>query len=252
MRKMIVLVMMATTLCAINSLSAQGVDEKSITLHNGAIKEIHAILPTLITVTNSGDDRIDISFPADVEPYLDIEIIKQDNILSFDVKDKSKTRRELNAILEKNPIRVHMSSSVLTSIMNTSDMSITFADGSVGEWFNIVNTGTIFVNGEVLKAKNKIECYNTGTFTSKIKSYDTDILGLTSTGFLYVNGTTSAKYIEQSSTGIENTNLKVACVKLTITSTGSGVINYEGTADDVEVMSTGSATIHTSKLNFEQ
>lgn len=251
MRKIIFLVsLFIAPLCAVTTLSAQ--NTKSITLHHGSIKEIHSTLPTCITVTNDGSDLIEISFPAAVEPYIKIEIDKRGNILDFDRADKRVSRDKLAQLNDKNPIRVRMSSAVLSSILNTSDMSVAFEDGSVGEWFNIVNTGSIFVNGEVLKAKNKIEYYNTGTFTSEIKSYNTDILGLTSTGFLYVNGSTTAKYIDQSSTGIENTNLKVSCVKLTITSTGSGVIKYEGTADQVEVMSTGSATIHTSKLNYEQ
>ena len=243
--------MFLAALCGVTALSAQDVNMQSLTLRHAGVKEIHATLPTCITVANNGSDAIEISFPANVEPYLEIEIIKKDNVLSFDVKDKSMPRRELNAILEKNPIRVSMSSSVLTDILNTSDMSITFVDGSVGEFFQIINTGSIFVNGDVLKAE-KIEYYNTGAFTSEIKSYDADILCLTNTGFLYTKGTTTANYVEQSSTGIENTDLVVNCGKLSISSTGSGVIKYEGRADDVEVISTGRAKIRTSKLNSEE
>lgn len=250
MRKIIFLISLAVvSICSVTTLSAQGIQEKSLTLHHGSIKEIHSTLPTCITVANDGSDAIEIVFPANVEPHLEIEIDKRDDILSFDVIDESITHRELNAVLQKNPIRVRMSTAVLSDILNTSDMSITFEDGSVGEWFQVINTGTLFVNGEVLAAKKKIEYYNTGTFTSKIHSYNTAILCLTNTGFLYTNGYTTAKYVEQSSTGIENTDLKVACEKLSISTTGSGVIKYEGTVDDVEIVSTGRAKILTSKLN---
>ena len=253
MRKIMFLMsFVVVSICTVTTLSAQGIQEKSLMLHHGSIKEIHSTLPTTITVANDGSDAIEIVFPANVEPYLEIEIDKRDDILSFDVIDECITRRELNAVLQKSPIRVRMSTAVLSDILNTSDMSITFEDGSVGEWFQVINTGTLFVNGEVLNAKNKIEYYNTGTFTSQIKSYITDILCLTNTGFLYTKGTTTAKYVEQTSTGIENTDLVVCCNKLSITSTGSGVIKYKGGADDVEVMSTGRAKIHTSKLNSEQ
>ena len=244
--------LVVASLCTIATLSAQSTNVKSVTLHHAGIKEIHATVPTCITVANDTSDAIEIVFPADVERYLKIEIINKGDILSFDIKDESITHRELNAIMKKNPIRVHMSSSVLTKVRNTSDMSITFADGSVGEWFQVTNTGTLFVNGEALKAQKKIEYYNTGTFTSQIKSYITDILCLTNTGFLYTKGTTTAKHVEQASTGIENTDLVVCCNKLSITSTGSGVIKYEGRADNVEVTSTGRAKIRTSKLNSEQ
>ena len=48
---------------------------------------------------------------------------------------------------------------------------------------------------------------------------------------------------------IESTNLDVECRKLNITSTGSGVITYRGTADEVDIISTGRASIRTSELN---
>ncbi|MBR5206697.1 MAG: DUF2807 domain-containing protein [Alistipes sp.] len=84
---------------------------------------------------------------------------------------------------------------------------------------------------------------------SEIEGYTADNLMLTNTGYLYVNGKATAKYIEQNSTGIERRDLDVECRKLNITSTGSGVVTYRGTADEVDIISTGRAGIRTSELN---
>lgn len=244
--------MILALLCGVTVLSAQDANIQNLRLHHACIEEIHSTLPTCITIANNSSDAIEISLPVNVEPYIEIEVDKKDNILSFDIKEQSMERRNIVSLLEKNPIRVSLSSASLTNILNTSDMSITFEDGTVSKWFQVINTGTLFINGEALNAKDKIEYHNTGTFTSQIKHYNTDMLFLVNTGFLYTNGTTTAKYIEQASTGIENTDLEVACLKLSIHSTGSGVIKYKGSADEVEVLSTGKAKIRTSQLNREE
>ena len=69
------------------------------------------------------------------------------------------------------------------------------------------------------------------------------------TGFLYMRGATTAKSILQNSSGIENSLLNVNCQKLEILSTGKGIIEFHGVADDVTVANMGKATIKTSKLN---
>jgi hypothetical protein len=234
------------------TLSAQDIEQESITLTQRNIQEIHSSLPTLITVTAEDSDHITITIPMEAIPYVEFDIDHLSKVLSIKHSESYSSRKQLESIYNnKTPIDIRVPSSSITDIMNTSDMSITFENSSVGNWFQVINTGTMFIHGEALNAKDKIEFYNTGTLTSKIKYYNTSILCLTNTGFLLTSGSTTAKHIDQNSTGIENTNLEVACEKITIASTGSGVIRYHGTADDVEVTSTGKAHIRTSELNAE-
>lgn len=234
------------------TLSAQDIEQESITLTQRNIQEIHSSLPTLITVTAEDSDHITITIPMEAIPYVEFDIDHLSKVLSIKHSESYSSRKQLESIYNnKTPIDIRVPSSSITDIMNTSDMSITFENSSVGNWFQVINTGTMFIHGEALNAKDKIELYNTGTLTSKIKNYNTSILCLTNTGFLLTSGSTTAKHIDQNSTGIENTNLEVACEKITIASTGSGVIRYHGKADDVEVTSTGKAHIRTSELNAE-
>lgn len=75
---------------------------------------------------------------------------------------------------------------------------------------------------------------------------------LTNVGYLFIEGTTTANYIEHNSVGRDNVDLEVACLKLDVTSTGSGVVEYRGTADEVNITSLGQAIIRTLELNDEQ
>lgn len=233
------------------TLSAQETNKEIISLKPHKIKEIHASLPTNIVITADEDSDISITISTEAIPYVDFDINHTDNVLSIKHSQNYNSREQLASVDPQEPIIIRVPSSSITDIMNTSDMSITFENCNVGNWFQVINTGTMFIHAEALNAKDKIELYNTGTMTSKVKNYNTSILCLTNTGFLFTDGSTTAKYIEQNSTGIENTDLRIACQKLSITSTGSGVIRYSGTADDVEVASTGKAHIRTSELNAE-
>lgn len=229
-------------------LWAQTPQYETLTFDHNGIEEIHSTLPTKISITPAESGTITITFPSEAIPYIDFDLNHVDNVLSIKHSKSYKSRSELNSVSEEHPIEVCVPTNSLRNIMNTSDMSISFESGDVGARFQIINTGSMFIHGKALNAKIKIEYYNTGTMTNYVENHNTELLCLTNTGFLLTKGNTTAKYVEQNSTGIENCNLCVACQKVVITSTGSGTINYRGTSDEVEVITTGTATIRTSEL----
>lgn len=239
------------TIASIFSLSAQDANYKDTTLTFNELKEIHATLPTHITICDSDSDIIAISYPEAAEEYIDVSIDKKDSALIIKRKKAQQKSNKTAYVSEKYPIRIRIPSSSIRRVLNTSDMILHLENSTFADWTMIANTGSLGITGETIKAKTKIEYYNTGTMTNNLKHHETSMLMLSNTGFLLTQGETSASHIEHSSTGIENTDLKVSCKKLEIHSTGKGVLRYRGKADLVSVASTGSAHIRTSELNAE-
>lgn len=241
----------ALIMASLLSLSAQDADYKSMTLTFAELKEVHATIPTHITIAASDSDTIEVSYPEAAEEHINIFVDKKDSALIIK-RDKSNTKSKKNSLVsEKQPIRVRIPSSSIRRILNTSDMILHIENSTFDDWVMIANTGTMGITGEAIVAKTKIEYYNTGTLTNNLTLHDTSMLMLSNTGFLLTKGETTATYVEQNSTGIENTDLRVSCEKLEINSTGSGKIRYRGSADSVNIASTGSAHICTSELNAE-
>ena len=238
-------VMLISSLCVAEAQEMT----KHIDLSCQRLKEVQSEIPAVVTLVAGDSGEIDVEYPAAVEGYVNIYV--KGNILYLDRKDDTVTRKQLAPLADGNPVRVRVSSSHIDSVVNTSEMDLVVEDSKFANILTIVNTRTMSVLGEAIEASHEVEIYNTGTMTCRIKQYNTDYLELVNTGWLYVNGTTTARVVEQQSTGIENTTLKVACKKLDISSTGSGVIIYSGSADDVSVIATGDATIRTSELNVE-
>ena len=238
-------VMLISSLCVAEAQEMT----KHIDLSCQGLKEVQSEIPAVVTLVAGDSGEIDVEYPAAVEGYVNIYV--KGNILYLDRKDDTVTRKQLAPLADGNPVRVRVSSSHIDSVVNTSEMDLVVEDSKFANILTIVNTRTMSVLGEAIEASHEVEIYNTGTMTCRIKQYNTDYLELVNTGWLYVNGTTTASVIEQQSTGIENTTLKIACKKLDISSTGSGVIIYSGSADDVSVIATGDATIRTSELNVE-
>lgn len=238
-------VMLISSLCVAEAQEMT----KHIDLSCQGLKEVQSEIPAVVTLVAGDSGEIDVEYPAAVEGYVNIYV--EGNILYLDRKDDTVTREQLAPLADGNPVRVRVSSSHIDSVLNTSEMDLVVEDSKFANTLTIVNTRTMSVLGEAIEASHEVEIYNTGTMTCRIKQYNTDYLELVNTGWLYVNGTTTACVVEQQSTGIENTTLKVACEKLDISSTGSGVIIYSGSADDVSVIATGDATIRTSELNVE-
>lgn len=238
-------VMLISSLCVAEAQEMT----KHIDLSCQGLKEVQSEIPAVVILVAGDSGEIDVEYPAAVEGYVNIYV--KGNILYLDRKDDTVTRKQLAPLAGGNPVRVRVSSSHIDSVVNTSEMDLVVEDSKFANILTIVNTRTMSVLGEAIEASHEVEIYNTGTMTCRIKQYNTDYLELVNTGWLYVNGTTTACVVEQQSTGIENTTLKVACKKLDVSSTGSGVIIYSGSADDVSVIATGDATIRTSELNVE-
>jgi hypothetical protein len=146
-------------------------------------------------------------------------------------------------------IEVTIPSQSLRSITNTSDMQLYFESGKCADKLLITNTLTMGIISTDITAKSSMEIYNTGTMTLKVDNLNTEQLFTLNTGYLYMRGATTATAIQQSSSGIENSLLHVDCQKLEIMSTGKGLIEFRGIADDVTVANMGKAKIKTSKLN---
>ncbi len=80
------------------------------------------------------------------------------------------------------------------------------------------------------------------------EEWNTDNLHLFNNGYLYIDGTTTASHIEQTSLGIDSTKLTVDCDSLKVFAKGEGLISYIGTASDISINSHGKTTIRTSEL----
>lgn len=213
------------------------------------LEEIVSHLPVVVTLVDGSDGHIEISYPKAEAEYLRCKV--DDNGKSLTVGrngDVEQPKRSL--ISEHSPVRVTLSATTLRTIANAGDMSLNIERDSFDKWLNIVNSSTLFINADSISADDKIELVNHGTMSCHVDNWRTENLMLTNAGYLFIEGTTTAKYIEQNSIGIDSTNLNVDCSKIEVISTGSGVIEYHGTADEVNITSMGQATIRTSELNM--
>ena len=212
------------------------------------LEEIVSHLPVVVTLVDGREGHIEISYPKVEAEYLRCEVYDNGKSLIIgrngDVEQPKRSH-----ISEHTPVRVTLSVTKLRSIANMGDMSLNIERDSFDKWLNIVNSSTLFINASSISADDKIELVNHGTMTCHVDNWRTENLMLTNAGYLFVEGATTAKYIEQNSIGIDSTNLEVDCSKLEVISTGSGVIEYRGTADEVNITSMGQATIRTSELN---
>uniref|UniRef100_UPI004055CE59 GIN domain-containing protein n=1 Tax=Alistipes sp. TaxID=1872444 RepID=UPI004055CE59 len=221
------------------------------TIEAPGLEEIVSHLPVVVTLVDGSEGHIEINYPKAEAEYLRCKVYDNGKSLIIgrngDVEQPKRSH-----ISEHTPVRVTLSVTTLRSIANMGDMSLNIEHDSFDKWLNIVNSSTLFINASSISADDKIELVNHGTMTCHVDNWRTENLMLTNAGYLFVEGTTTAKYIEQNSIGIDSTNLEVDCSKLEVTSTGSGVIEYRGTADEVNITSLGQATIRTSELNNEQ
>ena len=210
------------------------------------IKEIISNLPATVTITDEDSDIIRIAAPTSVFPYLKFEF-RDDTFAIF--KDNDAPNKVMSTLNQNCHIEVTIPSQSLRSITNTSDMQLYFESGKCADKLLITNTLTMGIISTDITAESNIEIYNTGTMTMKVDNINTEQLFTLNTGYLYMRGATTANSILQNSAGIENSLLNVNCQKLEILSTGEGIIEYHGIADDVTVANMGKAKIKTSKLN---
>ena len=215
-------------------------------IHQSEIKEFISNLPATVTITDEDSDIIRIAAPTSVFPYLKFEF-RDDTFAIF--KDNDAPNKVMSTLNQKCHIEVTIPSQSLRCITNTSDMNLFFKSGKCADKLQMVNTLTMSIIATDITAESSMEIYNTGTMTMKVDNLNTEQLYTLNTGYLYMRGATTATAIQQSSSGIENSLLDVDCQKLEIVSTGKGIIEFHGIADDVTVANMGKAKIKTSKLN---
>lgn len=215
-------------------------------IRKSEIKEIISNLPATVTITDEDSDIIRIAAPTSVFPYLKFEF-RDDTFAIF--KDNDAPNKVMSTLNQKCHIEVTIPSQSLRCITNTSDMNLFFKSGKCADKLQMVNTLTMSIIATDITAESSMEIYNTGTMTMKVDNLNTEQLYTLNTGYLYMRGATTATAIQQSSSGIENSLLDVDCQKLEIVSTGKGIIEFHGIADDVTVANMGKAKIKTSKLN---
>ena len=218
-------------------------------LHHSELKELISTLPATVTVTDEESDIITIAAPTSVFPYLKFDFRGDSLAIASDNDAPNKVMATLN---QQCHIEVTIPSQSLRSITNTSDMNLYFESGKCANKLLITNTLTMGIISAEITEEANIEIYNTGTMTLKVDNINTEQLFTLNTGYLYMRGATTANSILQNSSGIENSLLNVDCQKLEILSTGEGIIEFHGIADDVTVANMGKAKIKTSKLdNFK-
>lgn len=212
------------------------------------VTEILSLLPTVVWLTYGEEGHIEISYPEAEAEYLKF-LVKNDKILTIG-RDPDKRAPKNSLVTERTPIEVRVSASTIDYILNKSDMSLYVERDAFADKLIIGNSGGLFIHADSITA-DVIELLSMGTTTCYVDRWNANSLMLSNTGALYVKGVTNAQKVEHHSAGIDNIELDVACKTLEIISTGSGVIKYRGSADDVNVTSLGSATIRTSELNNE-
>ena len=215
-------------------------------LRHSELKELISTLPATVTVTDEDSDIITIAAPTSVFPYLKFDFRGDSLAIASDNDAPNKVMATLN---QQCHIEVTIPSQSLRSITNTSDMNLYFESGKCADKLIITNTLTMGIISTEITAESNIEIYNTGTMTMNVDNLNTEQLFTLNTGYLYMRGATTATAILQNSSGIENSLLNVDCQKLEIVSTGEGIIEFHGIADDVTVANMGKAKIKTSKLN---
>lgn len=221
------------------------------TIEAPGLEEIVSHLPVVVTLVDGSEGHIEVNYPKAEADYLKCRVDDSGRTLIVG-RNWNIEQPKRSLISEHSPVRVTLSVTTLRTITNAGDMSLNIKHDGFAEWLNIINSSTLFINADSISADAKIELVNNGTMTCHVNNWRTENLMLKNVGYLFIEGTTTANYIEHNSVGRDNVDLEVACLKLDVTSTGSGVVEYRGTADEVNITSLGQATIRTSELNNEQ
>lgn len=219
------------------------------TIEHIQLEQIHSTLPVALTITAESSDTITIEYPETVEPYIKFEINRE--MLSISERDESVTRRQLLQLGALQRINIRVPSSCINYIANFSDMTIEFENERCAKSLEIVNAGTMYINGKAITADAKIDITNFGTLLSMVEHYTTTSLAITNSGQLSIVGEISATLVEHNTMGVENSDINVKCHQLDITTFGSGILRYSGTADSFDISHVGDGQVITSGLNIE-
>lgn len=256
MKRMII--MAALSIAAITATSAQphiekrnvGAGEidyitKELTCEN--LNQINCFLPVVLRLVDGQEGHIEISYPMDEHRYIRYGI--NDGTKLSVGRDGYQDAPKKTILSDKTPIYLTVSSSKLCYILSTWDTVVYVDRDHFADELILANSGyCMSIIAKSITAKNSIKIHTTGTMTCEVEEWNTDNLHLFNNGYLYIDGTTTASHIEQTSLGIDSTKLTVDCDSLKVFAKGEGLISYIGTASDISINSQGKTTIRTSEL----
>lgn len=255
MKKSIFIFAALLSLCAsanaqeITTINTCGTPCTTTTIEHMQLEQIHSTLPVALTITAESSDTITIEYPETVEPYIKFEINRE--MLCISERDESVTRRQLLQLGSLQRINIRVPSSCINYVANFSDMTIEFENERCAKSLEIVNAGTMYINGKAITADAKIDITNFGSLLSMVGRYTTTTLSITNSGQLSIVGEISATLVEHNTMGVENSDINVKCHQLDITTFGSGILRYSGTADSFNISHLGDGQVVTSGLNVE-
>lgn len=218
---------------------------KELTCEN--LNQINCFLPVVLRLVDGEEGHIEISYPMAEHRYIRYGI---NDGTKFSVGRDGFQKAPKKTILSiETPIYITVSSSKLGYILSTSDTNIFVESDRFADELMLANSGySLSIIAKSITAKESIKVHTTGTMTCEVEEWNTDNLELFNNGYLYIDGSTTAKHIKQSSLGIESTRLTVDCETLSVLARGNGIISYKGTAGNVNINSLGKTTIRTSEL----
>lgn len=231
------------------SVGAGHIDYITKELKCEELRGIISSLPVVITLTEGVEGDIEVSYPVAEHRYIRCGVASNKLCIGRNGYDKSPKNTILS---DKTPIYVTLTASKIENITNHADMVLHIERDSFANELIIGNGGTgLFVIAQSITAKDKILVISNGTTTFEVKEWNTTNFDITNHAYLYIDGSTTAKNIEQSNCSIISVTLNVDCHKLNIIDDGKGVVRYKGRAEDLMVVSTGKTTIYTSELECE-
>ena len=256
MKRMII--MAALLLAAITTTNAQArIEKRSVgageidyitkELTCEELTQISCFLPVELRLVDGAEGHIEISYPMDEHRYIRYGINDGTKLsIGRDGFQKAPKKTILSA---DTPIYLTVSSSKLCYILSTSDTEVFVESDRFADELMLTNSGySLSIIAKSITAKESIKIHTTGTMTCEVEKWNSDNLQLFNNGYLYIDGTTTAKHIKHTSLGIDSTRLTVDCESLKVFARGEGIISYKGTAGNITINSLGKTTIRTSEL----
>lgn len=215
---------------------------------------ILAFVPVDITLYEGEEGAIEISYPLNERPYIHYGVENYEGKALIIGRNGYVNIPKKTLLSDKVPIYVRVSASQLKTISGHEDTMLRIERDKFADDLTIKNGFVMSIVTKSITALNSLTIHNAGTMTCHVKEWNTANIKVSSSGYLYMHGATTAKQITYSCAkeSISDVRLDVDCESLYVLSRGKGVLRYRGKADDVKVSSRGKrCTIYTSELNAE-
>jgi hypothetical protein len=208
-----------------------------------------------VTLYDGEEGAVEISYPLAERPYINFGIENYEGKKALIIGRNGYVDIPKKTLLsDKVPIYVRVSASQLKTISGHGDTMLRIERDKFANDLTLKNGFVMSIVTKSITALNSLTIHNAGTMTCHVKEWNTANIKVSSSGYLYMHGATTAKQITYSCAkeSISDVRLDVDCEGLYVLSRGKGVLRYRGKADDVQVSSRGKrCTIYTSELNAE-